>query len=102
MEHANCFSGMGFYETPKLMQRLLIAETGGPSFSCPFFTLALLLVGHPCESIDGFKLAKKVFWRERRVNFLQIWLLETAYYKNLNTGAVARDAGGEQASSVWW
>lgn len=81
------------------MQKLL-GETSGRSFPCPVFTWVLMLVGHPCEYIDGFKLAKKVFWGMGWVNFLQIWLLETAYYKK--TRAVARDAAGEQASSVWW
>lgn len=48
------------------------------------------------------QISKKIFFFfcERMVNFLQIWLLETAYYKNLNVRAVARDAAGEQASSV--
>lgn len=84
---------VGFYDTPKLMQKLLVGETSGPSFLCPVFTWVLMLVGHPCEYIDGFKLAKKVFWGERWVNFLQIWLLETAYYKNIR--AVAKEAAGE-------
>jgi len=47
-------------------------------------------------------MSKKVILGERRVNFLQIWLLKTVYYQNLNTRAVARDAVGEQAASVWW
>lgn len=61
-----------------------------------------MLVGHSCESVHRFKSAKKSLWVERRINFLQIWLLEVAYYKNLNARAVTRDALGEQASRVCW
>lgn len=77
----------------KLMQRLLVAETSGLSFPCTFFMWAHVLEGQPCQPFDGSNLAKEVFLGERRVN---------KYYRNLDMRADARDAAGEQTSSLWW
>jgi len=55
IEYADCLSGLGFYGTPKLTRRLLVAGTSGSSYPCLFFTRALRFVGHPCESVDGFR-----------------------------------------------
>lgn len=50
--------------TCKLMQRLLAAETSGLSFPCPVFMWVCVLEGQPCQSFDGFSLAKKILREE--------------------------------------
>lgn len=64
-------------------------------FPAHFFPCVLMLIGQPCASIDGFKLAKKSFGRRGGLIFYKSGFLKQRITRTWNTRAIARAAVGE-------